>query len=197
MEKSNKSLLWEYFEKLPDGSGRCKTCKKQIACTSGNTTGLGRHLTSFHGNLNKVLKFISYLQNLYFEFLVLLSNLEKIKSLSLSLLESGESFKKFLFLLSNLEKWNPFLFLFSKLENIFSNFSFSSRLDFFASRSSVPWVSQSVNNITSRASCDAKNIFPRIQRRTSQCFACTVNLSIEIDWKPDELDKLNLGGNFW
>ena len=34
MEKSNKSLLWEYFEKLPDGSGRCKTCKKQIACTS-------------------------------------------------------------------------------------------------------------------------------------------------------------------
>ena len=158
MEKSNKSLLWEYFEKLPDGSGRCKTCKKQIACTSGNTTGLGRHLTSFHGNLNKVLiylfgilldifnfeifrswkrkkvremepekrgrclplmttqeqrriyrnlpdlKFISYLQNLYFEFLVLLSNLKKIKSLSLSLLESGESFKKFLFLLSNLEK---------------------------------------------------------------------------------------------
>ena len=104
MEKSNKSLLWEYFEKLPDGSGRCKTCKKQIACTSGNTTGLGRHLTSFHGNLNKVLKFISYLQNLYFEFLVLLSNLEKMKSLSLSLLESGESFKKFLFLLSNLEK---------------------------------------------------------------------------------------------
>ena len=83
------------------------------------------------------LKFISYLQNLYFEFLVLLSNLEKMKSLSLSLLESGESFKKILFLLSNLEKWNPFLFLFSKLENIFSNFSFSSRLDFFASRSSV------------------------------------------------------------
>ena len=81
--------------------------------------------------------FFSYLQNLYFEFLVLLSNLEKMKSLSLSLLESGESFKKFLFLLSNLEKWNPFLFLFSKLENIFSNFSFSSRLDFFASRSSV------------------------------------------------------------
>ena len=70
MEKSNKSLLWEYFEKLPDGSGI----------------------------------FISYLQNLYFEFLVLLSNLEKIKSLSLSLLESGESFKKFLFLLSNFEK---------------------------------------------------------------------------------------------
>ena len=30
MEKSNKSLLWEYFEKLPDGSDRCKTCKKQI-----------------------------------------------------------------------------------------------------------------------------------------------------------------------
>ena len=83
------------------------------------------------------LKFISYLQNLYFEFLVLLSNLEKMKSLSLYLLESGESFKKILFLLSNLEKWNPFLFLFSKLENIFSNFSFSSRLDFFASRSSV------------------------------------------------------------
>ena len=88
------------------------------------------------------LKFISYLQNLYFEFLVLLSNLEKIKSLSLSLLESGKSFKKFLFLLSNLEKWNPFLFLFSKLENIFSNFSFSSRLDFFASRCSVCLVTQ-------------------------------------------------------
>ena len=85
-------------------------------------------------NQRSSLKFISYLQNLYFEFLVLLSNLEKIKSLSLSLLESGESFKKFLFLLSNLEKWNPFLFLFSKLENIFSNFSFSSRLDFLASR---------------------------------------------------------------
>ena len=51
-----------------------------------------------------IKSFISYLQNLYFEFLVLLSNLEKMKSLSLSLLESGESFKKFLFLLSNLEK---------------------------------------------------------------------------------------------
>ena len=61
MEKSNKSLLWEYFEKLPDGSGRCKTCKKQIACTSGNTTGLGRHLTSFHGNLNKVLIYLCIL----------------------------------------------------------------------------------------------------------------------------------------
>ena len=24
MEKSNKSLLWEYFERLPDGSGKCK-----------------------------------------------------------------------------------------------------------------------------------------------------------------------------
>ena len=45
---------------------------------------------------------------IYSACLVLLSNLEKIKSLSLSLLESGESFKKFLFLLSNLEKWNPF-----------------------------------------------------------------------------------------
>ena len=55
MEKSNKSLLWEYFEKLPDGSGRCKTCKKQIACTSGNTTGLGRHLTS--GGVPKNLTF--------------------------------------------------------------------------------------------------------------------------------------------
>ena len=61
---------------------------------------------------------------MYSACLVLLSNLEKIKSLSLSLLESGESFKKFLFLLSNLEKWNPFLFLFSKLENIFFKFLF-------------------------------------------------------------------------
>ena len=28
MEKTNKSLLWDYFEKLPNGSGKCKTCKK-------------------------------------------------------------------------------------------------------------------------------------------------------------------------
>ena len=44
------------------------------------------------------------LSNASNQILVLLSNLEKMKSLSLSLLESGESFKKFLFLLSNLEK---------------------------------------------------------------------------------------------
>ena len=60
------------------------------------------------------------------KFLVLLSNLEKMKSLSL--LESGESFKKSLFLLSNLEKLNPFLFLFSKLGKGILDFSFSSRM---------------------------------------------------------------------
>ena len=75
-------------------------------------------------------------------------------SISLSLLEKGEPFCKFLFLFSKLEKgisnfsslleiWdfcknfsfssrnlrieNPILFLFSKVENLFTNFSFSSR----------------------------------------------------------------------
>ena len=84
----------------------------------------------------------------------LLSNLEKIKSNSLSLLNIGEPFSKFLFLFSklgkrisdfsfssrswrllkkfsfssrNLRKENPFLFHFSKVKNTFSNFSFSSR----------------------------------------------------------------------
>ena len=88
------------------------------------------------------------------EILFLLSNLEKIISISLSLLESGEPFSKFLFLFSklgkrisdfsfssrswrllkkfsfssrNLRKENPFLFHFSKVKNTFSNFSFSSR----------------------------------------------------------------------
>ena len=55
MEKTNKSLLWDYFEKLPNGEGKCKTCKREIACTSGNTIGLGRHLLSHHVKLNKVL----------------------------------------------------------------------------------------------------------------------------------------------
>ena len=86
--------------------------------------------------------------------LFLLSNVEKIISISLSLLESGEPFSKFLFLFSelgkrisdfsfssrnwrfkkrfsfssrNLRKENPFLFLFSKVENLFSNFFYSSR----------------------------------------------------------------------
>ena len=122
------------------------------------------------------------------EILFLLSNLEKIISISLSLLESGEPFSKFLFLFSklgkrisdfsfssrnwillkkfsfssrNLRKEKHFLFHFSKVENLFqislslletgernfrflflfsklekriSNFSFSSRLDFLASR---------------------------------------------------------------
>ena len=58
MEKTNKSLLWDFFEKLPNGAGKCKTCKKEIACTAGNTTGLGRHLSSHHGNLNKVLIYL-------------------------------------------------------------------------------------------------------------------------------------------
>ena len=58
MEKTNKSLLWAYFEKLPNGGGKCNTCKKEIACTAGNTTGLGRHLASQHSQLNKVWIFI-------------------------------------------------------------------------------------------------------------------------------------------
>ena len=77
MEKTNKSLLWDYFEKLPNGSGKCKTCKKEIACTAGNTTGLGRHLSSHHVNLNKVLR---YLCGISSDFFLMFQELEDKKS---------------------------------------------------------------------------------------------------------------------
>ena len=57
MEKAtNKSFLWDYYEKLPlpNGGAKCLTCKKEIAITSGNTTGLARHLESQHNQLYKV-----------------------------------------------------------------------------------------------------------------------------------------------
>ena len=69
---------------------------------------------------------------LVFQILFLLSKLEKIISISRSLLESEEPFSKFLFLFSKLWKGISGLsFFFSKLEKRISNFSFSSRLNFF------------------------------------------------------------------
>ena len=49
----HQSLVWEYFDKLPTGKARCRTCQKEIACTSGNTSGL-RHLDNHHRRLFKV-----------------------------------------------------------------------------------------------------------------------------------------------
>ena len=54
------SLVWEYFEKLPTGKARCKNCRKELACTGGNTSGLGRHLDSHHKKLAKVYIIISF-----------------------------------------------------------------------------------------------------------------------------------------
>ena len=49
----SKSLVWDYFEKLPNGKSSCKTCRKELPCTSGNTSGLGRHLNIYHQKLAK------------------------------------------------------------------------------------------------------------------------------------------------
>ena len=61
MEHTSKhSLVWDYFEKLPTGKASCKTCRKEVACTGGNTTGLGRHLDSHHKKLFKVCTLFHY-----------------------------------------------------------------------------------------------------------------------------------------
>ena len=89
-----------------------------------------------------------------FRFLFLFSKLEISKKKSLSPLETWEKKIPFSFSsqkwrtffqisLSPLEtgEWNfRFLFLFSKLEKRISNFSFSSRLDFLASRQWLLWL---------------------------------------------------------
>ena len=50
----NGSLVWEFFERLPSEKARCNTCQKELPCTSGNTSGLRRHLHSYHQNVAKV-----------------------------------------------------------------------------------------------------------------------------------------------
>ena len=50
----SKILVWDYFEKLPNGKSSCKTCRKELPCTSGNTSSLGRHLNIYHQKLAKV-----------------------------------------------------------------------------------------------------------------------------------------------
>ena len=50
----HQSLNWQYFERLPSGKAKCKTCCKEISCTGGNTSGLLRHLEAYHPKLVKV-----------------------------------------------------------------------------------------------------------------------------------------------
>ena len=50
----HQSLNWQYFERLPSGKAKCKTCCKEISCTGGNTSGLLRHLEAYHPKLAKV-----------------------------------------------------------------------------------------------------------------------------------------------
>ena len=45
---SNKSLLWNHFDKTDTGKGKCRVCKKELATSGGNTTGLARHLETHH-----------------------------------------------------------------------------------------------------------------------------------------------------
>ena len=61
------SLVWQYFVRLPSGKAKCKSCSKEIACTSGNTSGLGRHLEAHHEKLAKVGT-ILLLFDLHFHF---------------------------------------------------------------------------------------------------------------------------------
>ena len=83
------------------------------------------------------------MENLFPNFTFSSQNWGKEFPISLSLLKSGEPFF-FQISLSPLETGERnvrFLFLFSKLEKRISNFSFSSQLDFLASRQ---WLDQSV-----------------------------------------------------
>ena len=50
----HQSLNWQYFERLPSGKAKCKTCCKEISCTGGNTSGLLCHLEACHSKLAQV-----------------------------------------------------------------------------------------------------------------------------------------------
>ena len=50
----HQSLNWQYFERLESGKAKCRTCRKEISCTGGNTSGLLRHLEAYHPKLAKV-----------------------------------------------------------------------------------------------------------------------------------------------
>ena len=49
-QQHNRSLIWNYFEKLESGKAKCKQkdCGKELACSSGQTTSLARHLEAKH-----------------------------------------------------------------------------------------------------------------------------------------------------
>ena len=42
------SLVWQYFERLESGKAKCKECGNELACSSGQTSSLARHLEAKH-----------------------------------------------------------------------------------------------------------------------------------------------------
>uniref|UniRef100_T1ITW5 BED-type domain-containing protein n=1 Tax=Strigamia maritima TaxID=126957 RepID=T1ITW5_STRMM len=44
----NKSEAWKFYERIDKDSAKCKKCNKIISCKGSNTTGLKRHVASFH-----------------------------------------------------------------------------------------------------------------------------------------------------
>ena len=50
----HQSLNWQHFERLESGKAKCRTCRKEISCTGGNTSGLLRHLEALHPKLAQV-----------------------------------------------------------------------------------------------------------------------------------------------
>ena len=106
-EKSTKTLLWCYFDKNGEHTSIISLSTLVKICILLNFSFSSRSLSK------------------EYTFLILISKVDDIFLISLSLYKTGEL--KFIFLL-----------LLSKLEKLFLNFSFSSRLDFFASRQSLP-----------------------------------------------------------
>uniref|UniRef100_T1ILN8 BED-type domain-containing protein n=1 Tax=Strigamia maritima TaxID=126957 RepID=T1ILN8_STRMM len=39
---------WKFYERIDKDSAKCKKCNKIISCKGSNTTGLKRHVASFH-----------------------------------------------------------------------------------------------------------------------------------------------------
>ena len=47
--RGSKSLLWgNFFERVGDSKAKCQSCDYELQATSGNTTGLSKHLQAKH-----------------------------------------------------------------------------------------------------------------------------------------------------
>ena len=50
-KQKHRSEVWNFATKIGSQAAMCTLCDKQISCTSGNTSGIKKHLTSVHGKI--------------------------------------------------------------------------------------------------------------------------------------------------